>query len=54
MCCYVLQALLLAEKKRADESEKKHAEAQELSEKRHKKLEETERRVYQLQDSLNR
>ncbi|EOX94525.1 Myosin family protein with Dil domain, putative [Theobroma cacao] len=49
-----LKALLLAEKKRADESEKKHAEAQELSEKRHKKLEETERRVYQLQDSLNR
>ncbi|XP_021281457.1 myosin-11 isoform X2 [Herrania umbratica] len=49
-----LKVLLLAEKKRADESEKKHAEAQELSEKRRKKLEETERRVYQLQDSLNR
>ncbi|OMP09317.1 Zinc finger, C2H2-like protein [Corchorus olitorius] len=48
------QALLLAEKKRADELEKKHAEAQELSEKRRKKLEETEKRVYQLQDSLNR
>ncbi|XWS31463.1 hypothetical protein CRYUN_Cryun23aG0078300 [Craigia yunnanensis] len=49
-----LKALLLGEKKRADEYEKKHAEAQELSEKRRKKLEETERRVYQLQDSLNR
>ncbi|XVF80928.1 hypothetical protein PTKIN_Ptkin15bG0114700 [Pterospermum kingtungense] len=49
-----LKALLLGEKKRADEYKKKHAEAQELSEKRRKKLEETERRVYQLQDSLNR
>lgn len=49
-----LKALLLGEKKRADEYEKKHAEAQELSEKRRKKLEETEKRVYQLQDSLNR
>ncbi|OMO78429.1 IQ motif, EF-hand binding site [Corchorus capsularis] len=49
-----LKALLLAEKKRADELEKKHAEAQELSEKRRKKLEETEKRVYQLQDSLNK
>ncbi|XP_022758363.1 myosin-16 isoform X2 [Durio zibethinus] len=49
-----LKIRLLGEKKRADEYEKKHAEAQELSEKRRKKLEETERRVYQLQDSLNR
>ncbi|KAK8541531.1 hypothetical protein V6N12_014162 [Hibiscus sabdariffa] len=49
-----LKALLMEEKKRADEYEKKHAEAQELSELRRKKLEETEKKVYQLQDSLNR
>ncbi|XVE72979.1 hypothetical protein DITRI_Ditri11bG0081300 [Diplodiscus trichospermus] len=49
-----LRALLLGEKRRADEYERKHAEAQELSEKRRKKLEETEKRVYRLQDSLNR
>ncbi|KAK8639480.1 hypothetical protein V6N13_137858 [Hibiscus sabdariffa] len=50
----IIQALLMEEKKRADEYEKKHAEAQELSELRRKKLEETEKKVYQLQDSLNR
>ncbi|TXG63786.1 hypothetical protein EZV62_010780 [Acer yangbiense] len=49
-----LKALLLTEKQRADYSERKCAEAWELSEKRLRKLEETERRVYQLQDSLNR
>ncbi|KAL5796564.1 hypothetical protein ACOSQ2_001384 [Xanthoceras sorbifolium] len=49
-----LKALLLQEKQRADYSERKCAEAWELSEKRLRKLEETERRVYQLQDSLNR
>ncbi|GMI76119.1 MYOSIN XI E [Hibiscus trionum] len=49
-----LKALLMEEKKRADEYERKHAEAQELSELRRKKLEETEKKVYQLQDSLNR
>ncbi|KAK8611780.1 hypothetical protein V6N13_131822 [Hibiscus sabdariffa] len=49
-----LKALLMEEKKRADDYEKKHAEAQELSELRRKKLEETEKKVYQLQDSLNR
>ncbi|KAI9182024.1 hypothetical protein LWI28_021238 [Acer negundo] len=49
-----LKALLLIEKQRADYSERKCAEAWELSEKRLGKLEETERRVYQLQDSLNR
>lgn len=48
------QALLQSEKQRADDSDKKCAEAWELSQKRLKKLEETERRVYQLQDSLNR
>ncbi|KAH9729480.1 Myosin-16 [Citrus sinensis] len=49
-----LKALLQAEKQRADDSARKCAEARVLSEKRLKKLEETERRVYQLQDSLNR
>lgn len=45
---------MLAEKRRADESERKLAETKQLSEKRGKKLEETENRVYKLQDSLNR
>ncbi|XP_039021834.1 myosin-16-like [Hibiscus syriacus] len=49
-----LKALLMEEKRRADEYEKKHAEEQELSELRRKKLEETEKKVCQLQDSLNR
>ncbi|GLT72614.1 hypothetical protein SLA2020_445330 [Shorea laevis] len=49
-----LKALLLAEKQRADEFERKYAEAQESSEERRKKLEETDRVVHQLQDSLNR
>uniref|UniRef100_A0A2C9WMD3 Myosin motor domain-containing protein n=2 Tax=Manihot esculenta TaxID=3983 RepID=A0A2C9WMD3_MANES len=48
-----LKALLRAEKQRADHCEKKYVEAQELSEKRRKKLKETEKRVRQLQDSLN-
>lgn len=51
---FSLQASLRAEKQRADDSERRCAEAWEVSEKRLKKLEETERRVYQLQDSLNR
>jgi myosin-5 len=45
---------LRVEKQRADECERKYAEAQGSSEERRKKLEETERIVYQLQDSLNR
>lgn len=49
-----LQALLVVEKQRADISERKCDEARELGERRRKRLEETERRVYQLQDSLNR
>ncbi|XP_058008760.1 myosin-11 isoform X2 [Hevea brasiliensis] len=49
-----LKALLRAEKQRAENSERKYAEAQGLSEKRRKKLKETERRVHRLQDSLNR
>ncbi|XP_019056780.1 PREDICTED: myosin-16 isoform X2 [Tarenaya hassleriana] len=50
----MLRALLQVEKQRADISERKYVEVQELSEGRRKKLEETERRVYHLQDSLNR
>jgi myosin-5 len=49
----MLKALLQVEKQRADISERKCAEARELGERRRKRLEETERRVYQLQDSLN-
>ncbi|CAN8254295.1 unnamed protein product [Cochlearia groenlandica] len=50
----MLKALLQVEKQRADISERKCLEARELGERRRKRLEETERRVYQLQDSLNR
>ncbi|KAJ4885060.1 Myosin-16 [Raphanus sativus] len=50
----MLKALLVVEKQRADISERKCSEARELGERRRKRLEETERRVYQLQDSLNR
>ncbi|KAK9993505.1 hypothetical protein SO802_023208 [Lithocarpus litseifolius] len=49
-----LKALLWAEKQRADECERKYAEAQITNEERRKKLEETERLVHQLQDSFNR
>ncbi|XP_047339583.1 myosin-9-like [Impatiens glandulifera] len=48
------QAILQSEKHRADESEKKYSEALQSCEERGKKLEETERRVYQLQESFNR
>ncbi|KAE9460678.1 hypothetical protein C3L33_07426, partial [Rhododendron williamsianum] len=49
-----LKALLQSEKQRADESERRCAEALESSEERRSKLEETERRVHQLQESLTR
>ncbi|CAL5425104.1 unnamed protein product [Camellia sinensis] len=49
-----LKALLQSEKQRADDSERKCAEARESNEEMRKKLEETERRVHQLQESLNR
>ncbi|XP_057512507.1 myosin-9-like isoform X5 [Actinidia eriantha] len=49
-----LKALLHSEKERADDAERKCADALESSEEMRKKLEETERRVHQLQDSLNR
>lgn len=49
-----LKALLLSEKQRADNFERTYAEVCKLSEKRRRKLEETERRVYQLQASLNK
>jgi len=50
----IVQASLESEREKASEWEKKYTEAQESSEEKHKKLEETERRVHQLQDSLNR
>ncbi|XP_027368060.1 myosin-9 [Abrus precatorius] len=49
-----LKVKLQAEKQRADEYERKYVEAQGSNEELRKKLEETEKRVYQLQDSLNR
>lgn len=54
MWFYITQALLWAEKQRADECERKYAEAQITNEERRKKLKETERLVHQLQDSFNR
>ncbi|RVX19333.1 Myosin-11 [Vitis vinifera] len=50
----ISQALLQSEKQRADDFERKLEEAEESSEARRKRLEETERRVQQLQESLNR
>ncbi|CAK9140657.1 unnamed protein product [Ilex paraguariensis] len=49
-----LKVLLQSEKHRADDYERKYAEALESSEEKCQKLEETERRVHQLQESFNR
>ncbi|XP_024973824.1 myosin-9 [Cynara cardunculus var. scolymus] len=49
-----LKGLLESERQRADECEKKYTEALESSEIKQLKLEETERRVLQLQEALNR
>lgn len=46
--------MLKEEKQKTDEYERKYVEAQGSSEELRKKLSETEKRVYQLQDSLNR
>ncbi|KAG4383598.1 hypothetical protein AAZX31_13G103500 [Glycine max] len=48
-----LKVMLQEEKQRGDEYERKYVEAQGSSEELRKKLAETEKRVYQLQDSLN-
>lgn len=50
----VSQTSLESEKKRADESESKYNEVQEISEEKGKKLEETEKKVQLLQESLTR
>jgi len=42
------------EKQRADDTQKKYSEVQEISEERRVKLEETEKKVQQLQESLQR
>ncbi|KAJ8527226.1 hypothetical protein K7X08_029703 [Anisodus acutangulus] len=49
-----LKVLYQKEKQRADDSERKCAEVQESSKEKCRKLEETERKVQQLQDSVNR
>ncbi|GMP99525.1 hypothetical protein CsSME_00046960 [Camellia sinensis var. sinensis] len=49
-----LKASFHLEKERADDSERKCAEALEASEEKQKKLEETEKKVHQLQELLNR
>lgn len=48
------QASLEAEKQRADDNERKYNEAQTSGEERRKKLEETEKKVSQLQENLTR
>ncbi|KAG6426926.1 hypothetical protein SASPL_111165 [Salvia splendens] len=48
------QGLLKSEKKRADDMERRYTEAMESVDGKRLKLEETERRVHQLQESLNR
>ncbi|KAL2992134.1 hypothetical protein AAZX31_10G032700 [Glycine max] len=48
-----LKVMLQEEKQRGDEYERKYVEAQGSSEELRKKLAETEKRVHQLQDSLN-
>ncbi|XP_040862230.1 myosin-11 isoform X1 [Glycine max] len=50
----VNMVMLQEEKQRGDEYERKYVEAQGSSEELRKKLAETEKRVHQLQDSLNR
>ncbi|KAK6150259.1 hypothetical protein DH2020_017784 [Rehmannia glutinosa] len=49
-----LKNLLQSEKQRADDLERQYAEALQSGEVKRQKLEETERRVHQLQESLNR
>ncbi|KAI3460943.1 hypothetical protein Pfo_017606 [Paulownia fortunei] len=49
-----LKDLLQSEKQRANDLERQYAEALESGEGKRQKLEETERRVHQLQESLNR
>lgn len=48
------QDSLNSERERADEYERKYNESKELSEQGRKKLEETEKKVQQLQESLTR
>jgi hypothetical protein len=51
---HALQVTLDYEKQRADDTQKKYSEVQEISEERRVKLEETEKKVQQLQESLQR
>lgn len=51
---FILQASLQLEKQRADDSERKYTEEQQTSEERQKKLEETEGKVRNLQESVHR
>lgn len=50
----VIQEELQAEKQRADEAERKFGETQNSVEGKSQKLEETEKRVSQLQESMSR
>lgn len=51
---FILKDLLQSEKQRADDLERRYADALETVKGKQQKLEETERRVHQLQESLNR
>ena len=54
LCFIFTQTSLESEKERADDLERKYNEAQASSEERGKKLEETEKKLRQLQESLTR
>lgn len=49
-----MQAIVESERQRADECERKYTKALESNEIKRQKFEETEGRVLQLQDALNR
>lgn len=49
---FILQSSLQSEKERADDLERKHAASEEFGEEKRQKLEETEKKVEQLQQSL--
>lgn len=51
---FILQSSLQSEKERADDLERKNAASEESSKEKSQKLEETEKQVHQLQESMSR
>lgn len=50
--CFVLQVMLQSEKQNSEDLGRKYSESEERSEERRKLLEETDKKVRQLQESL--